>query len=149
MTVYTVCWLVAVVVFGVVEASTVTLTTIWLAVAALLTAGISALGASVLVQLFSFAVISALLLVFTRPLSKKFLDGKIVPTNADRIINARGVVVKEILPEENMGQIKVRGQIWSAKSNSEEPIATGESIVVLKIEGVCAIVEKAEKLQTV
>ncbi len=146
MTVYTVCWIVIAVFLGVIEATTATLTTIWMAIAALITAGVSALGAPILAQLITFAVVSAALVIFTRPLAKKFLDGKIVPTNADRIISAKGVVVKEILPEEDMGQIKVKGQVWSARSYSKEPIAEGEDIVVLKIEGVCAIVEKAEKL---
>ena len=149
MTVYTICWLAAMVIFGVIEAATATLTTIWMAIAALLAAGISAFNVPILVQLLSFAVVSAVLVIFTRPLAKRFLDGKIVPTNADRIINAKGVVVKEILPEEGMGQIKVMGQVWSAKSNDKEPISQGEDIVVLGIEGVCAIVERSEKLQKV
>ena len=149
VTVYAICWIAISVILGVVEALTATLTTIWMAVAALITAGLSALGASPLVQLFAFTVISAVLVLATRPLAKRFLDGKTVATNADRIINKKGVVVKPIIPENDMGQIKVMGQLWSAKANGKEPIAEGAEVVVLGIEGVCAIVEKAEKLLTV
>ena len=149
MTTFTVCWLIAMVVFCVIEATTATLTTIWMAIAALITAGISLFNGTFLTQLLSFAIMSAVLVLFTRPLAKKFLDGKIVPTNADRIINAKGIVVKEILTEDGMGQIKVMGQLWSAKSNDKEPLKKGEEIVVLSIEGVCAIVEKAQNLQKV
>lgn len=120
-----------------------------MAVAALSAAIISAVSdISATVQLLIFAIISALLVLATRPLAKKFIS-KNIPTNADRIIDQKGIVIKAISSIENSGQIKVLGQIWSAKSNSEEEISEGETIVIKGLEGVFAVVEKVEELQKV
>ncbi|MBQ2931892.1 MAG: NfeD family protein [Clostridia bacterium] len=149
MNAYTVFWLVLTVVFGVVEASTANLTTIWMAVAALAAAIVSAVSdISATFQLLIFAIISALLVLVTRPLAKK-LTSKNIPTNADRIIDEKGIVIKTISSIENSGQIKVLGQIWSAKSDSDEEIHQGETVVVKGLEGVFAVVEKVEELQKV
>ncbi len=149
MNAYTVFWLVLTVVFGAVEASTANLTTIWMAVAALATAIVSAVSdISATFQLLIFAIVSALLVLATRPLAKKFIS-KSIPTNADRIIGEKGVVIKTISPVENSGQIKVLGQIWSAKSDLGEEIFEGETVVIKGLDGVFAVVGKVKELQKV
>ena len=149
MSAYTVFWLVLTVVFGAVEASTANLTTIWMAVSALITAVVSAVSdISVTFQLLIFAIVAAILVLSTRPLAKKLISKK-VPTNADRIVDEKGVVIKTISSIENAGQIKVLGQIWSAKSAACEEIPEGETVVVKRLEGVFAVVEKVEELQKV
>ena len=68
--------------------------------------------------------------------------GKIQPTNADRIIGKEGIVIKAIDPEAAKGQIKVEGQIWSAKCAS--PVEEGKRVKVLALEGVKAVIEPVE-----
>ena len=43
---------------------------------------------------------------------------------------------------ENVGQIRVNGQIWSAKSQDNSIIAQGEMVKVISITGVKALVNK-------
>lgn len=146
---YTVFWLVLAVIFGIIEAATPTLTTIWMVVAAMCTAVLTVWGVTAIPQFLIFAIISAILVAFTRPLAKKVLSQKTIPTNADRIIQAKGVVIKTISSIDNSGQIKIMGQIWSAKSENDEEISEGVEVVVTRLEGARAVVEKIKELQIV
>ena len=133
-------WLIAAVVLGVFEASTVNLITLWFAVSALIVAVIAALGAGAGVQITVFIVVSAILVVATRPLARRFLNRNTVATNADRIISAKGVVVEEINSIKGCGQVKVMGQVWSAKSENGDNIAEGTNVTVVALEGVKVVV---------
>lgn len=137
---WTVLWIIAAIVLGVVEASTANLITVWFAVSALVTAVFAAMGAGTGAQMTVFVVLSVMLVAATRPLAKRFITKKAVATNADRIISAEGVVIRRIDPVENVGQVKVMGQIWSAKSQSGETIEEGTSVVVQALEGVKVVV---------
>ena len=147
MSAMTIFWLVATVIFGIIEAMTVALVTIWLAVGALAAGIAAALGAPVIVQIVIFVVVSGVLLFFTRPLAKKLSVKKHQPTNADRVVGATAMVVKEIDPINNEGQVKVLGQIWSARDVDNGDIEEGEYVEVLRIEGVRLMVRRktAEK----
>lgn len=123
-----------------VELLSYNLVTIWLAVSALLT-GIYAyfFPGQLVVHLFLFLIFSIILIALTKPLVKKM---KIATekTNADRLIGMEGIVLEEINPIEGTGQVKVAGQIWSAKpQNGVIPKET--SVIVKKIEGVKLVVE--------
>ena len=62
---------------------------------------------------------------------------KIVPTNADTLIGAQAVVIESIDNLQAKGQVKIRGQIWTARSADENLIyETGAVVTVLAIEGV-------------
>lgn len=133
-------WLIAAVVLGVIEASTVNLITLWFAVSALVASVIAALGAEAGVQITVFIVVSAILVVATRPLARRFLNRNTVATNADRIILAKGVVVEEINSIKGCGQVRVMGQVWSAKSENGDNIAEGTNVTVVALEGVKVVV---------
>ena len=66
-------WLLVAVIFGVVEAATVQLMSIWFAVGAVAAMVASLFGAGIWLQLVVFFVVAFLVLVFTRPLVKKVL----------------------------------------------------------------------------
>ena len=136
-------WLAAAVAFGVLELITAPLVCIWFCGGALAAALTSVFTQSVFVTATVFVVVSALLLVFTRPLIKSRVAPKIQPTNADRIIGKEAIVVETIDPVENKGQIKVDGQVWSAKC--EYPLEMGERVVISSIEGVKAVVKTVVK----
>lgn len=136
-------WLAAAVAFGVLELITAPLVCIWFCGGALAAALTSVFTQSVFITATVFVVVSALLLVFTRPLIKSRISPKIQPTNADRIIGKEAIVVEAIDPIENKGQIKVDGQVWSAKC--EYPLKMGEKVIISSIEGVKAVVKTAVK----
>lgn len=137
-------WLVLLVVFVVFEAATVQLVSVWFALGALAALIAALLHASPLVQIIVFIVISAASFAVTRPLVKKFSTSKIQKTNADRCIGSTAVVTEEINNLEAKGQVKVDGNIWTARSENDETVPVGEKVTVIKIEGVKLIVKKED-----
>ncbi len=135
-------WLALAIILGVIEASTSNLITLWPAIAALLTACFAAFGITNIWLSIIFVVLSAVLLVCTRPLVKKYVSNKTIATNADRIIGAEGIVTNRIDPIENSGQVKIMGQIWSAKSSDGKPIEENVLVSVVALEGVKAVVKE-------
>lgn len=133
-------WLIVAVVLGMIEAATANLVTVWAAIAALAAAVCAAFGAGGYALFAVFVVVTAVLLILTRPLAKRIMLKKAVPTNADRIIGAEGIVTERIKPLENKGQIKVMGQVWSAKSADDKVIEVGTKVTVTALEGVKAVV---------
>ncbi len=133
-------WLIAAVILGVVEASTVNLITLWFALSALIVAIIASFGAGPGVQITVFIIVSAILVVATRPLARRFLNRNTIATNADRIISAKGVTIEEINGLKGTGQVKVMGQVWSAKSANGENIANGTPVTIVALEGVKVVV---------
>lgn len=137
-----VVWLIIAAVFCIVESMTVALVSIWMAISAFLTAIIAFWGGNAYVQIISFLLLSAILIVATIPLSKRVLNNKKEKTNADRVIDATAVVIEQIDSIENKGKIKVMGQIWSASSLQCETIPVGQKVIIRSIEGVRAMVDK-------
>ena len=142
---YTVIWI-AVLIGGVaIEVATLNLVSIWFAVGGLAAFIALSLGASFLVQLIVFAVVSAVMLCLIRPLTTDILKPKGTKTNADRIIGETAIVTEQISNASNKGQIKISGQIWSAKSDDGNVINEGETVKIIAISGVKAIVEPFNK----
>ncbi len=134
-------WIILAVVLGFVESMTVSMVSIWGAVAAILCAILASLGISYEIVSVCFVVITAILLLATRPLAKRLLNSRTVATNADRIIGSEARVIKKI-SENASGQIDIRGQIWTAYEKDSNELEIGDRVRVVSIEGVKAIVEK-------
>ena len=126
-----------------VEAATMSLVSIWLAAAAVVTFFVSAAGGAFWLQCLIFVVLSLLLFLLTRPLTEKFRRKKPVHTNADSVIGMEGVVRREIEPLRG-GRVCVGGLDWSARSSQSVPIPAGSCVVVEKIEGATLLVRPAE-----
>lgn len=135
-------WIAAFVVLVIIEAATVQLVTIWFAAGALAAFIASLLDAQLWQQLLVFIAVSLLALVLTRPLVKKMKAKKFQPTNSDRYLHAKAVVIEEINNTEGKGQVKAEGSIWSARSAGGEIIEKDATVTVEAIEGVKFIVRK-------
>ena len=136
-------WLVLLVVFAGAEAVTVGLTSIWFAAGALCALVAALLGGALWIQLTLFLAVSLLCLLAVRPLAKRHLNDKVVPTNADRVIGAEAPVTEDIDNIYGKGAVVIRGMTWSARSENGLPIPTGAMVRVLRIEGVKVFVEPA------
>jgi len=136
-------WLGLSLVLAVVEISTTQLVSIWFVIGAAATAVCSAtfLKGNIVLQILVFVLISAIMLVLTRPLVKKLRKNEIVNTNSDRNIGKTGVVLVDIDPETGKGLVRIGNEKWSAKSKDNLRIKEGSNIRVLAIEGVKLIVE--------
>ena len=140
-----VLWLVLLIVFAVLEASTVSLVSIWFMGGAL-TALIAALcGAEIWLQIILFFVVSIALLLCLRPLSKKLLKKRKVATNADSNIGKTAVVTETIDNLRGTGAVKISGVEWSARSVDDSVLEKDAVVRILRIEGVKVCVERAEK----
>jgi len=139
-------WLVVIVATLITEAMTAGLVTIWFSVGALAALIASYLGLNFAFQIIIFIVVSAVALYSTRSLVKNKIHKNKVKTNADLVIGKQAVVVEDICPIEGKGQVKVIGQIWSARSADGSEIEKDCIVTVEKIEGVHLIVSKGENL---
>lgn len=137
-------WVVALVVFLIVEAVTAGLVSIWFVFGSLVALICAALGAAVWLQIFWFDIVSVATLVLTRPLVKRYVDSRSVATNADRSIGRAAVVTERIDNLAATGAVKLDGVVWTARSTDDAvAIETGERVTVRAIEGVKLIVERS------
>ena len=136
-------WVVALVVFLIVEAVTAGLVSIWFVFGSLVALICAALGAAVWLQIFWFVIVSVATLVLTRPLVKRYVDSRSVATNADRSIGRAAVVTERIDNLAATGAVKLDGVVLTARSTDDAvAIETGERVTVRAIEGVKLIVER-------
>ena len=138
-------WLGAMVVFGIVEALTAGLVSIWF-VAGSAAALIGALlGAGIGVQVALFLAVSALALAVTRPLLRKITAAKATPTNLDRVLGDSGKVTETIDNENSTGAVYVDGKTWTARSADGMVIPEGTVVEIMRMEGVKLFVKKLEE----
>lgn len=135
-------WIGALVLLIVVEALTTQLVTIWFAAGAAGAVIANLLGAQYWVQWSVFIVLSVLSLIVTRPLVKKITKRKVQPTNADRNIGAKAIVLEDIDNTAGTGAVNVRGIVWTARSINGERIEKDANVVVKAIEGVKVLVQE-------
>ena len=129
-------WLILMVVFLIVESSSVALVSIWFAAGSLGALIAAVLNAPLWVQITVFLSVSATLLACLRPFVKKYIKPKITATNVDSVIGSVGYVTEDIDNLSARGQVKLSGMVWSARSTSGDPICKDTKIKVDRIEGV-------------
>lgn len=134
-------WLIAMVVLLVIEGVVPGLVSIWFAAGALAALLVSLLGLPVWVQAVAFFVVSLVLLALTRPLAKKYVNARVTPTNADRIVGTDCVVTEEIDNLRGTGAVLADGKTWTARMDTRDGRAPKGAVVkALRIEGVRLIV---------
>ena len=138
-------WLGAAVVFGIVEALTAGLVSIWFVVGSAAALIGAFLGAGLGVQVALFVVVSAAALAVTRPLVRRYTAGKAVPTNLDRVLGDSGKVTETIDNENSTGAVYVDGKTWTARSADGSVIPAGTVVEILRMEGVKLFVKKIEE----
>ena len=123
---------------------------IWFALGALAAMISSMLGAPLWLQLVWFFLVSVVSLLLTRPLAKKYVNGRAVPTNADMAIGKDCVVTETIDNVRGTGAVSVGGKIWTARMASPEGRAEkGTVLRAVRIEGVKLIVEEKRETEEV
>lgn len=137
-------WTILAIVFAVLEGITLGLTSIWFAVGSLAGMVMAMLGFGIQVQLVAFMVSALLTFAFIRPLAKKVFKVGDTMTNVDSLMGKTGIVHVAITPYK-VGQVKVNGQIWTAKAELDDvSIPVGLEIEVLRVEGVKLIVRPVD-----
>ena len=137
-------WLVLLVVFCAVEASTVSMISLWFAAGSLVAMIAALLNAAVWVQVLLFVVVSGLLLAALRPMFRKFVTPKLTKTNVDAVIGSTGRVTVAVDNIAAAGQVKLGAMVWTARSTSGDPIPEGTLVKADRIEGVKVYVTPVE-----
>ena len=115
-------WLAVIVITAVIEIITVGLTSIWIAV---------------------FFVVTFILLYFTRPWAKKYLESRKVATNYEECIGKEVRVIEEVDNRKESGKVLYNGMEWTARAEDDEQIyAVDEVAVVSEIRGVKMILKR-------
>lgn len=133
-------WVILALLFAVIEAFTLGLTTIWFCGGAVVAALLAMVDAPIGVQIAVFLIVSFVLLYFTRPIAQKKLKVGAEKTNAEALIGRIGFVTEPIQPF-STGQVKLEGKEWTAIAEDRSTtIEKGTKVVAVKIEGVKLVV---------
>ncbi len=137
----TIIWIAAMVIFGVVEAVTVGLASIWFVVGSVAGLIAAICGGPVWLQIALFFVVSIVCLAATRPLVKKLLHKDVTATNADRVLGQTARVTESSDHAVPTGAAYPGGTTWTARSESGQPIPRNAQVKIVRMEGVRLFVE--------
>lgn len=138
-------WLIALVVFLVIEIITLGLTTIWFAGGALVAFVAAILHLPLLVQITLFLLVSLLMLIFTRPVAERYFNAQREQTNVNGMIGREAKVTVEIDNFNQTGTILISGVEWTARSlEDRDIIPPGSRVEICRVEGVKVFVKRKE-----
>lgn len=134
-TMHIILWAVAFVFFLVLEiANGAGLFSVWFALAALLSMICAILKLPFLAQFIVFVVGSIVLVIATRPLSKK-INRKAIPTNFELDVGKTATVIESIDNDIGKGRVKLDGTDWAARSVDGSHIPEGAVVTVVEVSG--------------
>ena len=140
-------WLAVFVIAVIVEASTQDFVSIWFAVGSLVPMAICN-TVPFWVEIIVFVVISAMALIFTRPLVKKLMDRTARKTNVDEFVGKRLKVIKDITKYDG-GEVKLNGIVYVAILMEEEynSIPKDSIVEVVSMKGNRVVVKLIEEVE--
>lgn len=128
----------------IIELNTADLTTIWFCISSLITLVVSVFMVEYYIQIVVFIVSTLVLLIATRPLTKRMMNQEIIHTNADKVVNMIGVVTT-LIPVNGIGEILVNNTLWRAVTLDSVDIQEGEQVTVNSISGNKVVVSKVNQ----
>lgn len=134
-------WGIVCIVTAIAEVVTLQLVSVWFSVGALAAFLAAVFGAGRTVQFIVFVVVSALLLACTRPIIKKVMCKKIVPTNADREIGSTATIIETVDGARGTGRARKDGVDWIAVAANGQIIPEGTVVRITDIRGAKLFVE--------
>lgn len=139
-------WLALLIIFIIAECLTVGLISIWFAGGALIAMFVALAGLGTVWQIAVFLIVSAFLLLITRPIAVKYFNNKKEKTNYESVI---GTVVKVVEKIDNLNQTGAAfadGKEWTARAIEDNLILEKDTFAtVVAIEGVKLMVEPYKK----
>ncbi|MBS1484619.1 NfeD family protein [Enterocloster citroniae] len=140
-----VTWLIAFVVFLVVESMTASLTSIWFAGGALAALVAQVCGAPLRPQLAVFVIVSFILFIMVRPFTARYLHRKKTDTNVDSFAGRKAVVKERIDNEAGTGTAILAGETWLARAAVEgETFEPNTVVVITSVSGAKLMVKAAQ-----
>ncbi len=147
MVAWVISWFIVLVTLISIEVATADLLTIWFMPAAVVCIVLAAFNVSVPIQIVVFFVLSIIAVVLYKTVLKKFIMAKKKSrTNISLVIGEMGVVQEKIDNFAGTGLVKVKSQLWSARSDDDSVVfQIGDFVEVVSVEGVKLVCEKSEK----
>ena len=84
-------------------------------------------------QILVFCVVSIVLIPLSRTFARKISDNTVPQAGADALIGMQGIVTETINPNEDVGKVKVDGQVWRAVA--PDVIDSGTTVEVTDVRG--------------
>ncbi|HZI91072.1 MAG TPA: NfeD family protein [Thermoleophilaceae bacterium] len=111
-----------------------------IAVAALVTAGVAALGVGVALQIIVFALVSVATVGVLRPVARRHLrTPSQLRSGTAALVGEHAVVLERV--DRDSGQVKLVGETWSARAfDDDEVMEPGAQVQVMQIRGATALV---------
>ncbi|WP_136585734.1 NfeD family protein [Microbacterium hydrothermale] len=137
-----IAWLVAILVFLVVEMLTGELTFLMFAGGSVAGLVAEVLGAPLWVQVIVAALSAVALLAFLRPplLRRLHRGADSRPSNIEALLGLEGLVITRVSPAV-AGQVKLaNGDVWTARSDTDTRLDPATRIEVVRIDGATAVV---------
>src|SRR5258708_29960798 len=132
-------WLIVAAVLGVAEIMTATLAFGLIAVAALVGAGVGAVGGNPALQFGAFALASAAGLGIARPFAMRHIrHPPLLRTGTAALVGRSGDVLDEVTA--HGGRVRLGGAAWSARPYDDTlTVAKGATLDVMQIQGATAL----------
>ncbi len=110
-------------------------------VAAFVTAIVAYIGFPIEFQLIVFIASSLVMFFGLRPLAKKYLaPKKKIETNVNRLIGRKAVVIETIDNFRQTGRVKIDGDDWRARTETQEVIPVGREVIIKVVDSATLIV---------
>lgn len=136
-------WLAAMIFFGLVEAATVNMVSIWFVAGSLAALVVDLGGGPLWLQLLLFFLAAGAMLAMLRPFVKKYVTPKKTATNADMALGREAYVLEPVDNLRGTGAVKLDGKVWTARALDDAILPEGTLVKVVKLEGVKLYVEPA------
>jgi membrane protein implicated in regulation of membrane protease activity len=139
-----VIWAVVIAAALYIEFSTGDLTSVWFVVGGIAALVCVPLGVDIIWQLLVFFVVSLAFLLSLRPLTRRFVNKKTIPTNLDINIGKSFKLLKDV--KDGRSEIQIHDVIWTVSFTDEayNVLKTGASVVVVGMDGNKYIVKGEE-----
>jgi membrane protein implicated in regulation of membrane protease activity len=142
-------WVALILIFLVIEVFTLDFTFLMLALGSVGGLLASLFGAAWYVDFLVAAVLAVVLLFFVRPPLLRALrkGGDPAPSNVEALLGLSGTVTRSFVDGDGEAKL-ANGETWTSRlvpSASAYPLAIGDRVVVVAIEGATAVVEPVER----
>ena len=139
-------WVWGVIIVGTLITEFVTdeLISIWFSAGAVVGLVLAICNAPIWVQIVVFVAVSAILLISTRKLVKKFTKKPTEKTNADSLVGKRTKLLTAIT-EDSKGSVKFDGVVWTAITKGDESIEAGKRVEVTAMQGNKLVVKEVKE----
>ncbi|MBR4277295.1 MAG: NfeD family protein, partial [Lachnospiraceae bacterium] len=139
---YLIIWLVLFLILIVIEMITTALAAVWIGIGCLFGAVLAAFGLPVWLQIIASALVSFLCFAFLRPGIKRKYDRKRWQQSLKNLVGTRALVTSEIDNLRGIGEIRIGGKEYAARSAERGvEIPHGTVVVVVDVREETTIVD--------